>query len=80
MRRLVLRQASRSHSNLRKPKLRRRQRRSVRSFGLLPIISTHQGGFCDTYVDLAMPILEHNMRCFLSGDLKGMMNVARAAA
>lgn len=44
------------------------------------IITTHQGGFCDTYVDLAMPILEHNMRCFLKGDLKGMMNVARAAA
>ena len=44
------------------------------------IITTHQGGFCDTYVDLAMPILEHNMRCFLKGDLQGMMNVARAAA
>ena len=41
------------------------------------IITTHQGGFCDTYPDLAMPILEHNMRCFLNGDLKGMMNVAR---
>ena len=44
------------------------------------IITTHQGGFCDTYVDLAMPILEHNMRCFLNGNMKGMMNVARAAA
>ena len=44
------------------------------------IVTTHQGGFCDTYVDLAMPILEHNMRCFLKGDLKGMINVARAAA
>ena len=44
------------------------------------IISTHQGGFCDTYVDLAMPILEHNMRCFLKGDLKGMVNVVRPAA
>jgi D-2-hydroxyacid dehydrogenase (NADP+) len=44
------------------------------------IITTHQGGFCDTYPDLAMPILEHNMRCFLNGDLKGMMNVARPAA
>ena len=44
------------------------------------IITTHQGGFCDTYPDLAMPILEHNMRCFLKGDLKSMMNVARAAA
>jgi len=44
------------------------------------IITTHQGGFCDTYPDLAMPILEHNMRCFLKGDLKAMMNVARPAA
>ena len=44
------------------------------------IITTHQGGFCDTYVDLAMPILEHNMRCFLKGELKGMINVARPAA
>jgi phosphoglycerate dehydrogenase-like enzyme len=44
------------------------------------IITTHQGGFCDTYVDLAMPILERNMRCFLKGDLKGMVNVARPAA
>jgi D-2-hydroxyacid dehydrogenase (NADP+) len=44
------------------------------------IITTHQGGFCDTYVDLAMPILEHNMRCFLKGDIKGMINVARPAA
>jgi hypothetical protein len=31
-------------------------------------------------VDLAMPILEHNMRCFLKGDLKDMINVARPAA
>ena len=44
------------------------------------IITTHQGGFCDTYVDLAMPILQHNMGCFLKGDLKDMMNVARPAA
>jgi D-2-hydroxyacid dehydrogenase (NADP+) len=43
------------------------------------IITTHQGGFCDTYVDLAMPILEHNMRCFLTGNMKGMMNIARPA-
>ena len=44
------------------------------------LITTHQGGFCDTYVDLAMPILERNMRCFLKGDLKGMVNVARPSA
>ena len=43
------------------------------------IITTHQGGFCDTYVDLALPILEHNMRCVLAGDLGKMRNVARAA-
>jgi phosphoglycerate dehydrogenase-like enzyme len=44
------------------------------------IITTHQGGFCDTYVDLAMPILEHNMRCFLNGDIKAMINLARPGA
>jgi len=44
------------------------------------IITTHQGGFCDTYVDLVMPVVEHNMRCFLKGDLASMMNVARPAA
>jgi D-2-hydroxyacid dehydrogenase (NADP+) len=44
------------------------------------IITTHQGGFCDTYVDLAMPILERNMRCFLDGNLKEMVNVVRAAS
>jgi phosphoglycerate dehydrogenase-like enzyme len=44
------------------------------------IITTHQGGFCDTYVDLAMPILEHNMRCYLTGKLKDMINIERAAA
>lgn len=44
------------------------------------IITTHQGGFCDTYVDLAMPILERNMRCFLGGNPNEMINVARPAA
>ena len=44
------------------------------------IITTHQGGFCDTYVDLAMPIIEHNMRCFLAGDINAMINRAQPAA
>ena len=44
------------------------------------IITTHQGGFCDTYVDLAMPIIEHNMRCFLAGDINAMINFAQPAA
>lgn len=43
------------------------------------IVTTHQGGFCDTYVDLAMPVVEHNIRCFLAGDPGGMVNVARPA-
>lgn len=42
------------------------------------IITTHQGGFCDVYVDLAMPTIEHNMRCFLAGDLSKMVNVVRS--
>jgi D-2-hydroxyacid dehydrogenase (NADP+) len=40
------------------------------------IITTHQGGFCDAYVDLAMPTVAHNMRCFLAGEIGKMMNVA----
>ena len=39
------------------------------------IITTHQGGFCDVYIDLALPIVEHNMRFFLAGDLKKMVIV-----
>jgi D-2-hydroxyacid dehydrogenase (NADP+) len=39
------------------------------------IITTHQGGFCDVYVDYASPTVEANMQCFLSGDLGGMINV-----
>jgi D-2-hydroxyacid dehydrogenase (NADP+) len=39
------------------------------------IITTHQGGFCDVYIDYALPTVEANMRCFLSGDIGGMINV-----
>ena len=39
------------------------------------IITTHQGGFCDVYIDHAWPTLESNMRCFLAGDFGGMINV-----
>jgi D-2-hydroxyacid dehydrogenase (NADP+) len=39
------------------------------------IITTHQGGFCDVYVDYALPTVEANMRCFLAGDIGGMINV-----
>jgi phosphoglycerate dehydrogenase-like enzyme len=39
------------------------------------LITTHQGGFCDVYIDHAWPTLESNMRCFLNGDIGGMVNV-----
>jgi D-2-hydroxyacid dehydrogenase (NADP+) len=39
------------------------------------IITTHQGGFCDVYIDHALPTVETNMRCFLSGNISGMINV-----
>jgi D-2-hydroxyacid dehydrogenase (NADP+) len=39
------------------------------------IITTHQGGFCDVYIDHAWPTVETNMRCFLKGDIGGMINV-----
>jgi D-2-hydroxyacid dehydrogenase (NADP+) len=39
------------------------------------LITTHQGGFCDVYIDFAMPTIEANMRCFLDGNLAGMINV-----
>ena len=39
------------------------------------LITSHQGGFCDVYPDLALPTVETNMRCFLAGDFAGMINV-----
>jgi D-2-hydroxyacid dehydrogenase (NADP+) len=39
------------------------------------IITTHQGGFCDVYIDHAWPTVETNMQCFLDGDINGMINV-----
>jgi phosphoglycerate dehydrogenase-like enzyme len=39
------------------------------------IITTHQGGFCDVYIDHAWPTLETNMQRFLAGDIGGMVNV-----
>jgi phosphoglycerate dehydrogenase-like enzyme len=44
------------------------------------IITTHQGGFCDVYVNFAMPVIEHNLRKFLAGDTAGMTNVVRHQA
>jgi D-2-hydroxyacid dehydrogenase (NADP+) len=41
------------------------------------IITTHQGGFCDVYVDFALPVIDHNLRKFLAGDTDGMINLVR---
>jgi len=41
------------------------------------LITTHQGGFCDVYPDLALPTVEANMRCFLAGDTHLMINVVK---
>src|SRR6201987_3646830 len=39
------------------------------------IITTHQGGFCDVYIDYALPTVETNMERFLESDFDGMINV-----
>ena len=39
------------------------------------IITTHQGGFCDVYIDHAWPTIETNMERFLKDDIGGMINV-----
>ena len=39
------------------------------------IITAHQGGFCDVYIDYALPTVETNMERFLHGDFNGMINV-----
>lgn len=41
------------------------------------IITTHQGGFFDGYPDFALPVVEENLRKFLAGDLKNMINIVR---
>jgi D-2-hydroxyacid dehydrogenase (NADP+) len=41
------------------------------------IITPHLGGFCDVYAERALVTVEHNMACFLRGDLDQMINVVR---
>jgi phosphoglycerate dehydrogenase-like enzyme len=41
------------------------------------IVTPHLGGFCDVYVDHALPIVEENIRRFLAGDRANMINVVR---
>src|SRR5882672_7685308 len=41
------------------------------------ILTQHQGGFFDGYPRFAIPVVEHNLRKWLAGDLKGMINVVK---
>lgn len=41
------------------------------------IITTHQGGFFDGYPDHALPVVEDNLRKFLAGDYKNMINIVK---
>lgn len=41
------------------------------------IITPHQGGFYDEYVNEALPVIEHNLHKFLSGDAAGMINLVK---
>lgn len=41
------------------------------------IITPHQGGFYDEYVNEALPVIEHNLRKFLAGDMAGMINLVK---
>ena len=38
------------------------------------LITTHQGGFCDVYPKLALPIISQNLRLFLDGRTDQMVN------
>ena len=39
------------------------------------LITPKQGGYCDVYVDYALPIIEENMRRYLAGAIDTMLNV-----
>jgi D-2-hydroxyacid dehydrogenase (NADP+) len=41
------------------------------------IITTHQGGFCDVYVNFALPVIEQNLRKFIAGDTASMINLVK---
>lgn len=41
------------------------------------LITPHLGGFCDVYVEQALPVVERNIRHFLSGEGGQMVNVVK---
>ena len=41
------------------------------------MVTPHLGGFCDVYVDHALPVVEENLRRFLAGETEKMLNVVQ---
>ncbi len=41
------------------------------------VVTQHQGGFFDGYPRFAIPVVEENMRKWLAGDVKNMINVVK---
>lgn len=39
------------------------------------IVTAHFGGFYDRYANDALPVIEQNLRCFLAGDTRNMVNL-----
>jgi phosphoglycerate dehydrogenase-like enzyme len=44
------------------------------------LITPHLGGFCDVYVDQALPVVEGNLRRFLAGERDRMVNVVKTGS
>ena len=44
------------------------------------LITAHLGGFCDVYVDQALPVVERNIRHFLAAERGKMVNVVKQGA
>ena len=43
------------------------------------IVTPHEGGFYDGYVQEAIPVIQTNLQCFEQGDFQQMINVVRVA-
>lgn len=41
------------------------------------LITPHLGGFCDVYVERALPVIEENLRHFLAGNTQDMIHVVK---
>jgi phosphoglycerate dehydrogenase-like enzyme len=44
------------------------------------IVTPRVGGMSDTYAQQALPLVEHNLRAFLAGDLSAMRNIVERSA